>query len=167
LAGALIAYFNLAIATPWPTLLIAAIAGGYYYFSDYKSGYRLVAGAAHTLAQTAAMVLVTVLCARHAWGGDSTLGLIAYVVVLGGLSAATVMGIYLLISLNIFGVHWNNAFSSLRLKRYKCFLRLCIGQDKSLTIYPIGLDKAPRDRSDPPANPKLDPHLIEPAIRIT
>jgi len=165
--AALIAYGKLAFGSPWPTLLIAAAAGGYYYFADYKSGFRFVAGIAHTLAQTGAMILVTVLCARYAPGGDSTLGLIAYVAVLGGLSAATAMGVYLLVSLNVFGAHWNHAFSSLRLTRYKCFLRLCIGKDKSLTIYPIGLDKAPRDRSDPPANPKLDPHLIEPPIRIT
>ena len=165
--AALIAYFRLALVTPWPTLLVAAIGGGYYYFADYKSGYRFVAGIVHTLAQTAAMVLVTVFCARHAPGGDSILALIAYVVLLGGFSAATVMGVYLLASLNVFGRHWNHAFSSLRLTRYKCFLRLCVGQDGGLTVYPIGLAKVPRDRSDPPGNPKLDAHLIEPPIRIT
>jgi len=95
------------------------------------------------------------------------LALIAYVVLLGGFSAATVMGVYLLASLNVFGRHWNHAFSSLRLTRYKCFLRLCVGQDGALTVYPIGLAKVPRDRSDPPGNPKLDAHLIEPPIRIT
>jgi hypothetical protein len=76
------------------------------------------------------------------------------------------MGLYLLVSLNGFGKHWNEAFSSMRIKSYKNFLRLRIAPDGSLTIYPIGLKDVPRDRFDPPRNPPLSPRLIEPPIRI-
>jgi hypothetical protein len=78
------------------------------------------------------------------------------------------MGLYLLICLNGSGRHWNEAFSSLRIAHYKNFLRLRIGTDGTLTVFPIGLTRVPSDdTTEQPLNPRLDPHLIETEIRIT
>jgi hypothetical protein len=85
----------------------------------------------------------------------------------GGVLSATILGLYLLVSLNLFGKHWNEAFSALRIEDYKCFLRLRIQPDGALKIYPVGLAKVPGDdRTEPPTNPPLHPHLIEKPIEI-
>jgi hypothetical protein len=76
------------------------------------------------------------------------------------------MGIYLLACLNLAGRHWNEAFSALRIRHYKNFLRMRIDASGRLTIYPIGLSDVPRDKSVPPHNPPLSPELIESPIMI-
>lgn len=167
LAGALWAYGALVFATPWPPLLVLAAAAGYCYFANFKTWPgRIAAGALHTLAQTIPVVLATIALARYAPYAESSLGLIAWTGAVGGLIAATVMGLYLLICLTLTGRHWDHAFSALRIRHYKNFLRLRIGPDGRLTIYPIGLEHVPRDRKVPPANPPLSPHLIEPPISV-
>jgi hypothetical protein len=60
-----------------------------------------------------------------------------------------IMGVYLLISLNLFRQHQNEAFSALRIKNYKNFLRIHIKADGSLEVYPVGV-----------------PHLGKPPILI-
>src|SRR5207249_1128708 len=55
-----------------------------------------------------------------------------------------IMGIYLLVSLNVFGVHGNEAFSALRCEDWKNFLKLHIDSQGNLSIYPIGIDRVPR-----------------------
>src|SRR5262249_26756546 len=87
--------------------------------------------------------------------------------ILGGVVAATMMGVYLLACLTFTGRHWNEAFSALRIKRYKNFLRMRIDPQGRLSIYPIGLEDVPSDQQVPPANPTLSPKLIEPAIVIS
>jgi hypothetical protein len=57
---------------------------------------------------------------------------------------STIMGVYLLLSLNVFGRHSEQAFSALRIEDYKHFLRLHIAADGTLKIYPIKLDRVPR-----------------------
>ena len=54
------------------------------------------------------------------------------------------MGTYLFVSLNIFGRHANEAFSSLSIPDWKNFLRIRITADGDLTIYPVGIPKVPR-----------------------
>lgn len=89
------------------------------------------------------------------------------------------MGVYLLISLNVFGRHSNEAFSALRIEDYKNFLRLHIGKDGSLTLFPIGIERVPRrwkaTNSTSPYDPQLgpddpastSPHLIEPPVVVS
>jgi hypothetical protein len=168
LCAAFWAYLKLVFASPWPPLMIAAAAGAYYYLADFKPWYaRLTAGLLHTAAQTLSVVAATlVLPHLTRWAGTSV-GLIILVGIAGGVIAATVMGLYFLISLNGFGKHWNEAFSSMRIKNYKNFLRLRIAPGGRLTIYPIGLRSVPKDRSDPPRNPPLAPALIEPPIHVS
>jgi hypothetical protein len=73
----------------------------------------------------------------------------------GHLIGSFIMGLYLLVSLNLWRHHHNEAFSSLRIKNFKNFLRIRINPDGSLEIFPIGV-------------PRLNkpPILIEGPIRI-
>ncbi len=58
---------------------------------------------------------------------------------------AVIQGVYLWFSLNWKARHTNEAFSSLAIKDWKNFLRMHIGKDGKLTIYPLGLRRVPRD----------------------
>jgi hypothetical protein len=96
----------------------------------------------------------------------------------GSLIGPFLMGVYLLVSLNVFGRHSNEAFSSLRIEDYKNFLRLHIGPDGALTIFPLGIERVPRrwkatgatSAYDPQLEPddprSTPPHLIEPPVVV-
>ena len=43
------------------------------------------------------------------------------------------MGLYLLVSVNVFGRHSEEAFSGLRIEDYKHFLRMHVGRTGALT----------------------------------
>lgn len=80
-----------------------------------------------------------------------------------------IVGLYLLISLNVFGRHSEEAFSSLRIEDHKHFLRLHIARDGSLSIYPIAIDRVPRTWTDRPATAQTPSRLVpdgpfEPAL---
>jgi calcineurin-like phosphoesterase family protein len=96
--------------------------------------------------------------------------------VLGGLAGSLVMGVYLWLS-QLAGKHPNEAFSSAHIQEYKSFLRLRVGSDGSLDIFPIALDQVPQtwqlvpegDRRDPwfrPVDRELTPRLIEGPIEV-
>ena len=70
--------------------------------------------------------------------------LILYVGVIGGIACSMLLGAYLLASVLLTGRHWNEAFSSLRIEDYKCFLRMHIGRDGTLTVYALGIDRVCR-----------------------
>ena len=73
-------------------------------------------------------MLLTIVLARTIPTGS--LLLLVLVGIGGGLIISTVMGLYLLACLTIAGRHWNEAFSALRIRNYKNFLRLKIdGRD--------------------------------------
>jgi hypothetical protein len=55
-----------------------------------------------------------------------------------------ILGVYLFISIRVFGRHGNEAFSSLRIQDFKQWLRLCIDATGKLTIYAIAIDRVPR-----------------------
>jgi hypothetical protein len=165
--GSLWSYLTLVFATPWPLLMIVAAAAGYCYFADFtRWPARILAGLLHTAAQTVPVMLVTILLARALPASTGSPVLIALTGILGGIIAATVMGIYLFICLSAGGWHWDEAFSALRIRHYKNFLRMRIDAQGRLTIYPVGLTNVPRDAQIPPENPELSPHLIEPPIVI-
>jgi hypothetical protein len=67
----------------------------------------------------------------------------AIIFVLGWIVGSFVMGVYLVISLNFFKRHSNEAFSALACPDWKNFLRLRINAD-GLTIFPIGIRKVAR-----------------------
>jgi hypothetical protein len=140
-----------------PTLvlgLILAAYAGFFYFSQGGRIFRLLWGAlAHG---TAHVVAVWWLAdeLNHYFGTNIAywrtatyrlVGLLAGGYVLGSF----IMGIYLLLSLNLLRHHQNEAFSALRIKNFKNFLRIRIRADGALEIFPIGV-----------------PHLNKPPILI-
>ena len=70
-------------------------------------------------------------------------------VVIGGLLGGFVFGVFLLFSLNVMNLQWTNAFSSLRVKDYKNFLRLKIDKEGGLTVFPIGIERTGENPSEP------------------
>jgi hypothetical protein len=83
----------------------------------------------------------------------------------GGLIGSWLMGLYLLISLNVFGQHLTGGFSSLKIEDWKNFLRLRINLETGeLTIFPIGIRRVPRAWKTPgqddgiPLDPKSKAH---------
>jgi hypothetical protein len=92
----------------------------------------------------------------------------------GWIVGSVLMGLYLLISLNVFGRQSEPAFSALRIQDFKHFLRLHIDRDGTLTIYPIKIERVPRrwrDRTPEDQTPSrvvpedaFEPALIEQPI---
>ena len=73
--------------------------------------------------------------------------------------AGFIMGVYLLVNLNWFGLHMNEAFSSLRIEDYKNFIRMHIDKDTGdLHCYVVGIDKVPREWEE---DPSWDPTLFK------
>lgn len=87
----------------------------------------------------------------------------AMVVLASGLASATWFGLYLLISLSLFGRHWNEAFSAIRIRHFKNMLRMRITAE-GLTLYPVGIRHVPG--TDVPAR-VIATELIEPPVRIS
>ena len=95
----------------------------------------------------------------------------------GWVAGSFIVGVYLLVSVNVFGRHSEEAFSGLRIQDFKHFLRLHVGADGALTIWPIKIERVPRRwrprRDDDPTPSRvlpmdtLRPELIEPPIRLT
>jgi hypothetical protein len=183
---------------PLSMMLIAVTIVGFWLFTDSHSKIqRFIGGFLHALAHLKAAFLIAigsvVLVAeistpawvlRLPWFGgfhfplDTREPLIMVLILIGGFLAGTfIMGVYVLISLNIFGRHGNEAFSSLGIEDWKNFLRMQIDANGNLTIYPIGIRRVPRkwkfsDKADGPelvpdtkADPKATPpELIEEPI---
>jgi hypothetical protein len=66
----------------------------------------------------------------------------------------------LLISINVFSRHDNEAFSSLAIQDYKQFLRMKLDEDGTLTVFPVGIRRVPRrwkNREGEGPGPVLEP----------
>ncbi len=175
------------LTSPGIVLISVLLIAGLIAFADRRFGHwRWLAGLLHGLAHLAAAFLI-------AWGVAHLVGsalglsfrnpggyvLSAVLIFAGGfLAGPTIMGIYLLLSLNGFGAHPNEAFSALAIPDWKNFLRLHIAPDGRLWIFPIGIRRVPRawkpgeTARDPEwvADPKdtqaTPPTLIEPPIVV-
>ncbi|HYJ53901.1 MAG TPA: hypothetical protein VEW04_12105, partial [Allosphingosinicella sp.] len=122
----------------------------------------------HALVHAALVTLITCLVVRAMAPTDliGTILALAAAAIASAFASATVIGLYLWFCLSVFGIHWGH-FSSLAIQGYKSFLRLHIDGEGVLTVHPIGLTKVPSDRGRRSGRPPdLDPHLIEPPIRI-
>jgi hypothetical protein len=159
------------------------IVAMFLVFTDTHSRpYRVLGGLSHAVAHFAAMFYV-------GWGALSFADLLfpsdgflrsltAGVVTFAGgwVAGSVVVGVYLLISLNVFGRHSEEAFSGLRIEDFKHFLRLHIDREGTLTIWPIKVERVPRRwRTREPADDTLsrnvpvtplEPELIEPPIVV-
>jgi hypothetical protein len=65
-------------------------------------------------------------------------------VILGAVAGSFFLGLYLFLSIRLFGRHSNEAFSALRIQDFKQWLRLRIDAAGVLTIYAIAIDRVPR-----------------------
>jgi hypothetical protein len=140
-------------------LVIVGIAAAFIYFADFETrAAKIICGCAHTAAHL--LTYFIVLLAAANWLPNDF-----WIVVASGLAtgitAPTVIGIYLLVLLNGWSVHWNEAFSALRIADFKGFLRLRITPGGDLEVYPIGLDSVPRDDTG-----VLSPRLLEGPIKM-
>ena len=162
------AYLNLLTVAPWLISLLVLTGVGLYLMCDFPPPWwKKIVGGLHAFVHVVTLVLASSLLARL-MPGATDLGLIVAIAIVGGVLSATIFGVYLLISLNLFNRHWNEAFSSLRIQDYKNFLRLRIKPDKTLEIHAVGLKNVPREpRSGELGNPDLKPHLIEKIVGIT
>jgi hypothetical protein len=168
--GAFLEYLKLLIVSPWPVLLMAIAFGGYYYFADSpRSNWKRVGiGSAHAVWQFAVVTVTIILVVRAVDGTGPVHAALSVLLatLASAVASATAFGIYLFVMLFFFKKHANEGFSSLQIEGFKSFLRLRIGSDGALTLYPIGLETVPKDDAETPADPPLSPHLIEGPIRI-
>lgn len=175
----------------WTLLIVAA----FMLVTDTTSKvFQRVAGAAHGLVHAATAIAIPAVLARvggnwvvgvrpandasgaaTAMAACGLVGSLVTVAVVGAVVGAIWIGVYLYVSLNVFGRHRNEAFSSIRQSTYKNFLRMEIAASGELTIHAIGVKEVPREWApaprDPaeaavPARPRpaggtIDPELID------
>ena len=153
LPTALDAAMNAAIRDPLNGMWLAGVIGAFIFFTDTHSrSWKILGGAFHAVLHLVAAfmvgwiaLLLTVRGFDLAYGSMAQLlisGLVTFV--LGGPAGAFILGVYLFVSIRIFGRHGNEAFSSLRIQDFKQWLRLRIDAAGGLTIYAIAIDRVPR-----------------------
>ena len=104
---------------------------------------RTVLGVAHFSMLFVSFVF-TLLLAIHIvnWANTSSfIVFVAAMIIIGGFFGGAVMGIYLWLGNRLIGAHSNEVFSCQSIPDYKNFLRLRIGKNGELTIYPVGVEK--------------------------
>ncbi len=175
LVGALGTLVGAALVQPVALFWVVLLFAGFLLFTDtHSKPYRFIAGPLHALAHLTALFLVG-WGAVYFVGGDDTLrsrSLVQLLSVAGIVFASGVLigplitGVYLLISLNYFDVHHNEAFSAIKIPDYKNFLRFKIDADSgNLTIYPVGVEKVVKDwkaGDKKKGEPDLVPIAMEP-----
>jgi hypothetical protein len=192
LSTALAAVLNSHLTLFWVLMIVV----GFVFFTDtHSKPYRVVMGGGHGLAHVLAAFAVALVSVSFVtqiselswvWGFplsgrvftlDWRVVLAGALILLGGfVFGSLVMGLYLLVSMNLFGRHSNEAFSSISVEDWKNFLRLHIDDRGTLTIYPVGFPAVPRKwrESTAPSGPEVvpdgadapGPELIEPPIVI-
>lgn len=173
-----------ALESPVSAFWGLAIFFGFVLFTDTHSRlYRWTAGPIHSLAHLIALFFLgwsaSYLCTTHwALGPLARIVVTACLVFAGGwFLGSVILGLYLLVSINVFGRHSRDAFSSLRIPDWKNFIRIRISPDGALTLFPVGIQRAPRHWSPPasgatsklaPNDPRaIPPALIEPPITLS
>src|SRR4029450_7114071 len=68
----------------------------------------------------------------------------ALLVVMAAVVGATIVGVYLVVSDRLFGWHRNDVFAVQSIIDYRSFLRIKIDESGTLSIFPIGLRRVPR-----------------------
>lgn len=181
------------VLRPLTLVLGVAVMGGLAAAADVAFGrWRLLAGALHGLghilgaffcAWGATYFTVSVLgvcpqlapdgvtCAGGWWhlAGRFVLSSL-FTFAAGYVLGPLVAGIYMLVSVNGFRAHSNEAFGGLASPDWKNFLRLRIDPDGSLTIFPVGVERVPRKWKPTHAGPYApaydpdDPKATEPIL---
>ena len=71
----------------------------------------------------------------------------SYLYILSSIAASLVLGSYLYICVNWFNLHYDEAFSSLRIADYKAFTRFHVKRNGDLEVFTLAVDKV---RNQPP-----------------
>ncbi len=132
----------------WLLIFIAA----FVVFTDtHVTWYRVAGGAIHAIAH----LLLAFTIGSVAWHMSGIVsglpsGALGRVLMTGALTfvassflGAWLVGLYLLVSLQLFGRHDQHGFSSLRIQDFKGWLRMRIDTAGRLTLYAIGIDRVP------------------------
>ncbi len=185
------ATINRLIAEPISLLIVILLLLGLIFFTDSNSKLqKYLGGAIHGFFHLGAIFVLgwlgfflmlrlvgidTIRYATYYNEHPTTVNLVWFGCVLvvcgigGYIIGSIIMGVYLFISLHIFGRHDNEAFSALKIEDYKNFVRLHIGKDGKLSIYPLKIEKVEREWLDEERNKKkiskpkngIKPELIE------
>lgn len=144
-----------ALATsPSSLVWVLAIVGLVVAFTDaHRPIYRYVGGLLHALAHlfTAFLLSAGAVCILHPEGlaegapppPASERLLLSLMQLAGGyVLGAVIMGLYLLVSVVLFDMHGNEAFSSLRIEGYKNFLRMRLDKG-GIRLWAIGVESVP------------------------
>jgi len=163
-------------------LMIVSLAGMVRFAHDANGVGRFALGLAHSALQLASVAGVLIAASRLSTtaglhGVSSLLVFLALVWLLGGIGGTVGMSGYLWAT-NCLGFHGNEGYAPLHHQDLKHFLRLHIGVDGVLTVYPIAVDRVGREwhlSPDAPAHepwfapsgPEPGTRLIEAPVRIT
>jgi hypothetical protein len=157
------------VTEPGLTLWLLAVLAAFVAFNKSRSRiYRWLGGLAHAGVHWVCMFHI-------GWGAIALVQALlpgvgfAQFLLAGGLVfgagwvvGSAVMGLYLLVSLNLFGRHSEEAFSSLAIQDYKNFLRLHVAADGTLTIFPIRIHRVPRRWRERDASQAGNPSRLVP-----
>ena len=176
--------FRVLIRSPLAFILSLLLVSGFIGFADTNAGkshWVWVIGVAHAVMHLLGSYLLMWCFARfnlHTLGlplvSVQQVGLFALEMLsVGSAVGGVLVGIYLLFSNLVLGVHDNEAFSAIQCVDYKNFLRIHLTEE-AITLYPIGIQrvttdwKQDADAKEPPRFrgklPKV--HLIEAPIVI-
>jgi hypothetical protein len=140
---------------PIVTALIAVF--GCAAFGYQKVWWGAVHGLAHIFGAIATWCITISVMGLLMPNGANALGLLLSVLLVGSMVGGFIFGLYLWVSLNLFRVHHNEAFSAIGSAHYKSMLRCSIDKDGSLTIRVIGVEASATEGGHHPVRT----HLIE------
>jgi len=147
---------------------------------DANGAMRLVLGLVHSVLLFATVAGVMIVSSKlSAVFENDSLSLLAFtalVAVLGGIGGMFGLAAYLWAT-NCIGLHGNEAYAPLHHADYKNFLRMHVGADGALTVYPVGIDRVGRKWDLRPDGAEEEPwfapvgadpvaHLIEAPLRF-
>ncbi len=176
------------LASHVAVLWLLVVVFGFIFFTDTASPtQKRLGGTLHALAHLGAAFGVGwggAYAARHVFGfaerSWQALSITGAALLIGGyVCGGVIMGLYLLISLNVFARHNTEAFSSLRIEDFRSWLRLHVARDGALHIYPVGIERVARrwtaatpsaerpSRLVPNDPDATAPHLIERPIVLS
>ncbi|WDV45185.1 metallophosphoesterase [Clostridiaceae bacterium M8S5] len=158
--------------SPISIFCILVIIGGFILFADgHSRRFKYIIGGLHGLCHILVAFVMTC-CVVYLVRFTFNLGWNLITIIFSGLLifiggwifGSVIMGLYLYISLNVFGYHGNEAFSSLKIEDWKNFLRIHIDKNGDLTIYPIGIEKTVQQwqsTSDSKLTSLLEPNISD------
>jgi len=158
------------------------VIGMVRFAHDARGVRRFLVGMIHSTLQLAgsAGVMIVASWLSTAGGLQGEWSLVAFLGVLfvvGGIGGMVGMSGYLWTA-NCFGLHGTEGYAAQHHQDLKHFIRLHIGADGALTVYPVGVDRVGRKWTlcpdapahapwFAPAGAEPEPHLIEKPITIT